>query len=89
MYLEAAGRKDASPEAPLFVGFDCGDHPTAERVSDKLLERLVKLAATTIGMNLSPHCLHASFITLTSGGRAQLEQVQYAARHADPRTTRR
>lgn len=88
-YLEASGRKNAALEAPLFVGFDRGDHPTAKRVSDKLLERLVKLAGTKIGMDLSPHCLRASFITLTSEGGARLEQVQYAARHADPRTTQR
>ncbi|HEU5379987.1 MAG TPA: tyrosine-type recombinase/integrase, partial [Ktedonobacteraceae bacterium] len=89
MYIDAAGRKDAVPEAPLFVGFDRGDHPTAERVSDKLLARLVKLVGERIGMNLSPHCLRTSFIPLTSEGGARLEQVQYAARHADPRTTQR
>jgi integrase/recombinase XerD len=88
-YLEATARKDAPLEAPLFVSFDRGDHSTAERVSDKLLERLVKLAGVKIGMDLSPHCLRASFITLTSEGGARLEQVQYAARHADPRTTQR
>lgn len=89
LYLVATGRKDVSPDAPLFVGFDRGDHPTGERVSDKLLERLVKQAGTNIGKDLSPHCLRASFITLTSEGGAQLEQVQYASRHADPRTTQR
>lgn len=89
MYLEAVGRKNVAPEEPLFVGFNRGDHPTAERVSDKLLERLVKQTGAKIGMDLSPHCLRASFITLTSEGGARLEQVQYAARHADPRTTQR
>lgn len=88
-YLEAAGRKDIALDAPLFVGFNRGDHPTAERVSDKLLERLVKQAGVKIGKDLSPHCLRASFIPLTSEGGAQLEQVQYASRHADPRTTQR
>src|SRR6266568_6964739 len=89
VYLEAAGRKNVAPDAPLFVGFNRGDHVTAERVSDKLLERLVKQAGAKIGKDLSPHCLRASFITLTSEGGARLEQVQYAARHADPRTTQR
>ncbi len=89
VYLEAAGRSNVSPGAPLFIGFDRGDHPTTERISDKLLERLVKQAGAKIGKNLSPHCLRASFITLVSEGGAQLEQVQYASRHADPRTTQR
>jgi len=89
IYLEAAGRRDVTPDAPLFVGFDRGDHATAERVNDKLLERLVKQTGENIGKKLSPHCLRASFITLTSEGGAQLEQVQYASRHADPRTTQR
>jgi integrase/recombinase XerD len=89
VYLEAAGRSNVPPSAPLFVGFDRGDHVTAARVSDKLLERLVKQAGRRIGMDISPHCLRASFITLTSEGGAQLEQVQYASRHADPRTTQR
>lgn len=88
-YLESAERKNAALEAPLFVGFDRGDHPTVKRVSDKLLERLVKQAGTKIGIDLSPHCLRASFITLTSEAGARLEQVQYAARYADPRTTQR
>ena len=56
---------------------------------NKLFERLVKYAGTQIGMDLSLHCLRASFITLISEGGVQLEQVQYASRHTDPRTTQR
>ena len=39
--------------------------------------------------NLKPHGMRASFITLSLEGGAKLEQVQYAARHKDPRTTER
>jgi len=33
--------------------------------------------------------LRASFVTLALEGGARLQQVQYAAGHADPRTTER
>jgi integrase len=65
-------------EAPLFVGFKRGSHPTTTRVRDTLLERLVKLAGAKIGMDLSPHCLRASFITFTSEGRVQLSAIESA-----------
>lgn len=79
-----------SLESPLFTGFDKGDHPTKERISDKLIERVVKYYGEKIGVpELTPHGLRATFITLALEGGAQLHQVQYAARHADPRTTER
>jgi hypothetical protein len=40
-------------------------------------------------MDLPPHCLRSSFITLTSEGGTRLDQVQYAACHANPCTTLR
>jgi site-specific recombinase XerD len=87
-YRAAAG----VTSGPLFVGFDKGDHPTSERVSTKLIERVVKeYTAGVEGLSapLTPHCLQASFVTLALEGGAQLHQVQYAAGHADPRTTER
>jgi integrase/recombinase XerD len=76
---------------PLFVGFDKGDHPTCDRVSTKLIERVVKQYARLLEdvPQLSPHGLRASFVTLALEGGAKLQQVQYAAGHADPRTTER
>ena len=38
---------------------------------------------------LTPHGLRASFVTLALEGGAALHDVQYAAGHADPRTTER
>ncbi len=38
---------------------------------------------------ISPHALRATFITLALDGGAPLHKVQYAAGHADPRTTER
>jgi site-specific recombinase XerD len=89
-YIEDAGMQNASPDGPLFVGFDRWDRPTGERVSTKLIERTVKHYAEMIGeTKLTPHGLRASFITLALEEGATLLQVQYAAGHDDPRTTER
>jgi len=83
-YLEAAGRTDAAPDAPLFTGCTKGDHSTDQGISDKLIERVVKQYA-----DITPHDLRASFVTIALESGAKLHQVQYAAGHSDPRTTER
>lgn len=89
-YLEAAGRQDKPATAPLFVGFNKGDHPEEKPISDKLIYRTVLAYAQAAGIeSLSPHGLRASFVTLALEGGAKLQQVQYAVGHADPRTTER
>jgi site-specific recombinase XerD len=89
-YLEATGRKGKPATAPLFVGFNKGDHPEEKPISDKLIYRLVLAYAKAAEIeSLSPHGLRASFVTLALEGGAKLQQVQYAAGHADPRTTER
>lgn len=91
--LEVAGRENASPDAPLFVSFRRGDHPTGERIDVKAIETLVKELGRSIGIPdsapLTPHGLRASFITLAMEHGATLEQTQYAARHKDARMTER
>ncbi len=47
------------------------------------------IAAAGIAGNITPHSLRHTFITLALEGRAPLHKVQYAAGHADPRTTER
>ena len=42
-----------------------------------------------ITANVTPHSLRHTFITLALAGGAPLHKVQYAAGHADPRTTER
>ena len=88
-YVKETGISVA-PDAPLFVGFTKGDRPTGRKISDKLIERVVKAYAKEIEIDsLTPHGLRASFVTLALEGGAKLQQVQYAAGHADPRTTER
>jgi integrase len=76
-----------SLEDPLFVGFDRWYNPTTQRISDKLIERTVQEYGRKIGVDLTPHDLRASFITLAMEGDTLLHQAQYAAGHSNPRTT--
>ena len=88
-YLVAAGREHAAPETPLFVSFRKGDHPQEKPLHPNQVERIVKQRAHAVGIMMSPHGMRASFITLAFEGGADLALVQDAARHKDPRTTRR
>lgn len=85
-WLDASGRT-LTLQSPLFVGFDRGDHPTEKQINPKWIERMVLKYAAKIGMRFTPHSLRASFITLALENKATLTQVQYAARHKDPRQT--
>ena len=87
-YLEAAGRADVAPEAPLFVSFRKGDHPPERPLHPNQVERIVKQRAQAVAIAMSPHGMRASFITLAFEG-GDLALVQDGARHIDPRTTRR
>jgi integrase/recombinase XerD len=92
-YLEECGRSATQlslpPHAPLFIRFYKGDKPREEGISDQLIARVVEGHAQKIGLELSPHSLRATFVTLALEGGARLDQVQYAVGHADPRTTER
>jgi integrase len=96
---ETDPRHDARLDAPLFIAFRKGDHPTLrpdetgkkveQRIDVKAIESLVKDSGKKIGVAITPHDLRATFITLAMEHEATLEQTQYAARHKDPRTTER
>lgn len=90
-YLDAAGIREESPESPLLR--------TALRKTKQLTERpmtgvylgwMLKRRLKDAGLpeRLSPHSFRVATITdlLTQG--VPLEDVQYLAGHADPRTTR-
>ncbi|WP_406036285.1 tyrosine-type recombinase/integrase [Nocardioides sp. NBC_00163] len=61
------------------------DQPGAFR----LIRRIAKAAGIEHADRISPHSLRHTFVTLAREAGALLEDVQVAARHADPRTTRR
>lgn len=88
-YLEATNRKGLGPNAPLFIQFRKGDHPQEAGISGQLIRRVVEAYAEKAGLQLTPHGLRATFVTLALEGGAKLHQVQYVVGHADPRTTER
>lgn len=94
-YQESFERQYNRLDAPLFISFRKGDHPSVvegreARIDVKAIETLVKDLGAAIGVpGLSPHGLRATFITLALENKATLEQTQYAARHKDARMTER
>ncbi|MBO0794255.1 MAG: tyrosine-type recombinase/integrase [Ktedonobacteraceae bacterium] len=89
-FLQATGRTEIAPNAPLFVAFDRGDHPTEAPISAKVIYKLVKKYAEQAEIEgLLPHGLRASFITLALEADAPLYKVMSDARHAKPETTLR
>lgn len=90
-YLEATKRhKLYDDDAPLFVPIRANGKTGKTAITGLDIERIVKNYAAKAGLTgLTPHGLRASFVTLALEGGASLHQVQYAAGHADPRTTER
>jgi len=82
-------RKMKLRQAPLFVSFRKGDSPTETPLREQGIYYLVRDYAKHVGLDVTPHGLRATFITLALEGEAPLHKVQYAARHKDPRTTER
>jgi site-specific recombinase XerD len=76
----AAGRQ----AGPLLVT------ASGRRLTRQHAGRLIKRLGRQIGVpELHPHALRHAFVTLALDEGASLRDVQDAARHADPRTTRR
>ena len=68
-YVLATGRTFTSLTDPLFIGFDRGQHPTAEPISTRTVERTVIAAGKLIGIeHLTPHDLRTTFNTLARKG---------------------
>jgi integrase/recombinase XerD len=63
---------------------------TGRRMTRQQAGRIIKSLGKEIGLPaLHPHTLRHAFVTLSLDEGASLRDVQDAARHADPRTTRR
>ncbi len=68
-YVLATGRTFTSLTDSLFIGFDRGQHPTAESISTRTVERTVIATGKLIGIeHLTPHDLRTTFNTLARKG---------------------
>jgi integrase/recombinase XerD len=90
-YLEKAGHGDQY-DAPLFRPLRGNVKPldAAGRMDPDAIDRLVRKYAAKIGLarGYSAHSMRATFITAALTNGATLEDVQKAAGHADPSTTK-
>lgn len=90
-YLEQAGH-GAEHDAPLFrpLRGNAKPHDPAGRLDPDTIDRLVRKYAAEIGLprGYSAHSMRATFITTALENGAQLEDVQKAAGHRDPSTTK-
>ena len=77
------GERDTGP---IFVNHD-GSRRLDRHASARIVRRLAKAAG--IAKRICPHSLRHSFITAALDAGVPLRDVQEAASHADPRTTRR
>ena len=90
-YLDAAGHA-GDTDGPLFRPLHHnGKQSHARRAMDPdAIDRVVRKYAATIGLarGYSAHSMRATFITTALENGAKLEDVQKAAGHRDPSTTK-
>ena len=90
-YLERAGHGDQA-EGPLFRPLRGNGKPLdpAGRLDPDAVDRIVRKHVKAIGLarGYSAHSMRATFITTALENGAQLEDVQKAAGHRDPSTTK-
>jgi integrase/recombinase XerD len=90
-YLECAGHANQH-DAPLFRPLRGNAKPLdpAGRMNPDAIDRIVRKYAAEIGLarGYSAHSMRATFITTALENGAQLEDVQKAAGHRDPSTTK-
>ena len=72
---------------PLFI--TRGGRRLDEPAAFRMVRRLARAAGLDCAARLSPHSLRHAFVTLALDAGVPLRDVQDAAGHADPRTTRR
>jgi integrase len=91
-YLDRAGHGDQL-DAPLFRPLRGNGRPldpAGRRMDPDAIDRVVRKHAAAIGLarGYSAHSMRATFITTALENGAQLEDVQKAAGHRDPSTTK-
>ena len=90
-YLEVSGLQYSEPSSPLFrTTVRRSKRLTQNRMTADDMARMVKRRLREAGLSerLSPHSFRVTTITDLLEQGVPLEDVQYLAGHADPRTTR-
>ena len=90
VYLEGAGLRDASKDSGLFrAGKGRGRSRTDRPLSSQAVEHMLKRRLKPAGLPeiLSPHSFRVLVVTDLLSQNVPLEDVQYLAGHAHPRTT--
>jgi len=90
-YLEASGHA-ADVDGPLFrpLNHNGKQQEKRRRMDPDAIDRVVRKYATELGLDrdYSAHSMRATFVTTALENGAQLEDVQKAAGHRDPGTTK-
>ena len=89
-YLEGAGLTDAPQASPLFRAGQRRSSPLTDRAMSPLAVQLMlkrRLRAAGLPKILSPHSFRVLVVTDLLSQNVPLEDVQYLAGHAHPRTT--
>ena len=89
-YLEGAGLTDAPQSSPLFRAGERRSSPLTDRaMSPPAVQRMLKrrMAAAGLPKILSSHSFRVLVVTDLLSQNVPLEDVQYLAGHAHPRTT--
>jgi integrase/recombinase XerD len=86
--LDAYLAADHPMSGPLFLD-RTGTNRLAYITAYKLIQRLAKRAGIAAAASITPHSPRHTFVTEALAAGVPLQDVQDAAGHADPRTTRR
>ena len=89
-YLEGAGLEDAPQASPLYRAGQRRGSPLTDRAMSPLAVQLMlkrRLRAAGLPKILSPHSFRVLVVTDLLSQNVPLEDVQYLAGHAHPRTT--
>jgi integrase/recombinase XerD len=94
--LDGHERRGRSAEPPICIARELRSTGCGNRTEDRRLDRhgagrIVRRVARRAGITkpVGPHTLRHAFITAALDAGVPLRDVQEAASHADPRTTRR
>ena len=85
LWLAAAGITSGA----VFRAVDKADRVTGDSLTAQAIYEVTKTYGYRVGQSVAPHDLRRTFAKLARGGKAPLEQIQFALGHASITTTER